>query len=187
MVKKRLKFDENHSKEEIKMAEIAATEAAKLKEHKKEKIELEAKLVKDHVVSSLKKLHHASVLIVIKAKQMIVHLKKELGSAKQRLNKKISEIKRETQEKIQSAEETTKDMIKENQLNAADLKQEGEKVVKTIQAEGDSKMYLAREQYKLAKLGIRNKATAQQEVLSQRPSSKQNNILLKRLDQFLAN
>jgi len=186
----RLSYDKHHITEQIKTAEIAATEAAKAKEQKKEKIELEASMVKHHIFNSGKKLKkelkHASEIVVNQTKKIIVSLKGKLGSAKQRLNIRITDIKRETQEKMLAAQETTKVMEKENQINAAEIKQTGEKVVKLIQANGDSQMDLAREQYKEAKEGLRNKSVALQKVISGRPSSKQNKSLLQSITLFVA-
>ena len=117
-------------------------------------------------------------------KKIIGNLKGKLGAAKQRLNIRITDIKRETQEKMLAAQETTKVMEKENHINAAEIKQTGEKVVKLIQANGDSQMDVAREQYKQAKEGLKMKAVALKKVISGRPSSKQNKSLMQSITLF---
>jgi len=175
--KKRLSYDKTHTIAETQEAEIAATEAAKTEEQKKEKNELIASMVKQ-------KLKHASVKVVKQTKKIIGNLKGKLAAAKQRLNIRITDIKRETQEKMLAAQETTKVMEKENHINAAEIKQTGEKVVKLIQANGDSQMDVAREQYKQAKEGLKMKAVALKKVISGRPSSKQNKSLMQSISLF---
>merc|ERR1711957_786163 len=169
--KKRLSYDKTHTIEQTQQAEIAATEAAKTEEQKKEKNELEASMVKQ-------KLKHASVKVVKQTKKIIGNLKGKLGAAKQRLNIRITDIKRETQEKMLAAQETTKVMEKENHINAAEI------VVNLIQANGDSQMDVAREQYKQAKEGLKMKAVALKKVISGRPSSKQNKSLMQSITLF---